>query len=291
MYIISSRDDFWCNDSILPHDQDDRIREIHYGKPTEVKKTTADYKSEIGDQKVLLLCHGYNNWRKSVRSLYFRLERNESNFIKYFNVVVGYTWPGSIGGGSYPWARKRADTVAKRFAKLLETTISACSELGVMSHSMGCLVSLIAHKELKVKGKKANKHWQFLMAASVNDNSIQRGRRYFDATSHCDKTYVFYSDRDGILQWYPDYEKEFGGKGEPALGYAGPRNPAAISDQTKVVNCRAVVGGHSSYQKTPEIYQYIGNELQNNYPAPKYHDLPRAQMYAPTRPSGPSRRP
>lgn len=290
MYIISCRDNFWCNDSLLPPGQNDLIREIRYGKQAELPKEKHKYESAIANKKVLLLCHGYNNWRASVRSLYFRLEKNELNFIKYFDVVVGYTWPGSMGPGSYRWARKRVNPVAKRFAKLLGATISACSELGVMSHSMGCLISLIAHKELR--GNKANKHWQFLMAASVNDDSIQRGRRYFKATSYCDKTYVFYSDRDRTLgNWYPDYEKKFGGKGEPALGYAGPRNPAAISDQTKIVNCRSVVGGHSKYKEAPEIYQYIGNELQNNYPAPKYHDLPRTQMYAPTRLGGPSRQP
>ena len=291
MYVISSRDNFWCNDSVRPRDQSDQIKEIRYRGRREVPRTVDDYVSKIEGKRVLLLCHGYNNQRRAVRSLYFCLQCKESTLIKYFDVVVGYTWPASVGGGSYPAARRRVPTVAMRFAELLGTTISACSELGVLSHSMGCLISLMAHDQLhRTNVKKAKNHWQFLMAASVGEGSIESDGEHFDATSYCDKTYVFFSEKDRTLgNWYPWYEKQSGGIEEPALGYAGPANPSAVSGRTKIINCSSVVRGHSRYKETPEIYQYIGDELHKNYPAPKRHVLSPSQMYAPTVPGGPPR--
>ena len=140
---------------------------------------------------------------------------------------------------------------------------------------MGCMISLIAHKQLDRRGiKKPNKHWQFLMAASVNDQSIEAEKRYFNGTLYCDKTYVFHSKKDMKLgNWFQVVEKHPKGEERVALGYSGPKNTAAISGQTKIIDCTSVVSGHSGYKKNPEVYNYIHNELHKGYPAPKCHAL------------------
>ena len=281
MYVISSRKGFWDNNCVLPQGEDDKIAEIG---PEEVghkkeweSREPADYESEINGRKVLLLCHGYNSGPRAVVHTYYEIQDMEAALVKYFDVVVGYTWPGSIGAASYPWAWKRVPTVATRFAKLLETTISACSELGVMSHSLGCKISLIAHKQLhQRKVKKADRHWQFLMAASVNDNYIERGKRYFNATLYCDKTYMLHSKRDATLRdWFPEVEERSGGEKGPALGYSGPANIAAISRQTTIIDCTSVVGGHGRYKKTQQVYEYIHRELHNK----PHNDYPAVTLY------------
>ena len=275
MYVISSRKEFWDYDCVLPLNQDDMIREVG-PRGKQESKAIADYESEINGKKVLLLCHGYNNRCKAVMRAYYRIQKMQSNRIKYFDVVVGYTWPGGGYYSKYSTAKKRAGSaVALRFVKLLETTISKCSELGVMSHSMGCMISLIAHKQLDRRGiKKPNKHWQFLMAASVNDQSIEAEKRYFNGTLYCDKTYVFHSKKDMKLgNWFQVVEKHPKGEERVALGYSGPKNTAAISGQTKIIDCTSVVSGHSGYKKNPEVYNYIHNELHKGYPAPKCHAL------------------
>ena len=275
MYVISSRKGFWDNIHLLPPNKDYKIKKIRGRGKKGRPKTEAEYKAHICGKKVLLLCHGYNNYRRDVLNAYFGIMSQEAVHTKYFEAVVGYTWPSSTGPASYPHAKKKAPEVARRFSYLLEATIAECSELGVMSHSMGCLISLIAHERLRKGGvKKATKHWQFLMAAAVSHQSIEQGRAYYDATSYCDKTYVFFSKKDGALRnWYAAGEKRSGGQGEIALGYNGPQNPSNISPPTKIIDCQAFVKRHSRYKKTQQIYEYIRDELKNNYRKPKSYAL------------------
>lgn len=201
----------------------------------------ADYEAKIENKKVLLLCHGYNNPRHSVIDAYELIKGNHKAFVNYFDVVVGYTWPGGGNVTTYSGARGRTLAVAARFCKLLEITIPKCSELGVMSHSMGCRISLIAHTQLHRKGiSKANKHWQYLMAPAVDDESIEHDEKYEPATLYCDNTYVFHSKNDRVVCGGYEWGEWFsGGGGDPALGCRGPESPGAISGKIKVINCKS----------------------------------------------------
>lgn len=279
MYVISSREGFWDSDHVLPRDKDDMIAIVDPNGNWE-PKTTSDYQLAIDNKKVLLLCHGFNSEESAVMSAYYLIQEKQKQHVNYFDIVVGYTWPGGDDPGDYGSAKKRVlSAVAARFVKLLQTTIPKCSELGVMSHSMGCKVSLIAHKRLHDTGfakGKCSKHWQFLMAASVDDESIEHRGRYFNATLYCDKTYVFHSKWDIVVcLGYRAAEGSIGGGWDPALGCRGPESPAGISVKTKVINCKDVVWWHGHYKETQEVYDYISKELHGNYPAPQCSELKR----------------
>ena len=73
--------------------------------------------------------------------------------------------------------------------------------------------------------------WQFMMAAAVDNESVESGERYFEATSYADNTYVVHSKNDGtlsggyrVLEW------------DRALGHSGPENVDDIDNRTKVIN-------------------------------------------------------
>lgn len=255
MYLVSSRKDFWNNTVISEHV--DCIREVNFSTGESEEKVMGDYEALIRNKKVLLLCHGYRNEPDDVMNAYDLIKQNQVSFTNYFDVVAGYTWPGGENVMDYFAAKNRASAVAPRFATLLETTMASCSELAIMSHSMGCRISLIACERLRRENvKKCDKLWQLLMAAAVDNESIEEGERYFDATLFDDSTYVFHSKRDGVLgggyslaEW------------DTALGYSGPENVADIHKRTKVINCKHVVKQHGGYKRTQQVFDYMRQEL------------------------------
>ena len=192
-----------------------------------------------------------------VMRAYRIIDENHSKYIKYFDVIAGYSWPGGDDWTDYHAAKNRASAVAFRFAKLLQTTIQQCSELGVMSHSLGCRISLLAIEQLhNMKVKKCNKLWQFLMAAAVNNESIEKNERYYDSTLYDDNTYVFHSNKDDILTLGYQFVEW-----DRALGHSGPENVADIHITTKVINCKHVVKSHGDYKRTQQVYTFINKEL------------------------------
>ena len=267
MYLISSREKFWSN-NLISEIPEDEIREVDLNTMELEPRTTSDYESLIADKKVLLLCHGYNNEPRDVMRAYRIIEDNQSAYIAYFDVVVGYTWPGGDDWMDYFAAKNRASAVAQRFVRLLQATMSKCSELGVMSHSMGCRISLIACEQLQSMGfTKCNKLWQFLMAAAVDNESVEKGERYFDATLYDDNTYIFHSKEDGVLSIAYNVSEW-----DAALGHSGPENINDIDPTTKVINCKHVVKSHGAYKRTQEVYDYIKNDLTAT-PAPQLSTL------------------
>lgn len=256
MYIISSRKDFWNNNEIIDG-LEDEIHEVDLQTFAMTTKEQGDYEKLIQGKKVLLLIHGYNNEPRDVMRAYDIIEQNTKSIIGYFDVVVGYTWPGGDDPGDYFSAKNRAAAVVNRCKLLLKSTMDECTELGVMSHSMGCRISLMAYERLQNENyPKADRIWQYLMAAAVDNESIETGERYYDATVYDNNTYVFHSKNDSALSLgyrFLEWDR--------ALGHSGPENVADIHATTKVANCKRVIKSHGDYKRTPQIYEYIKNEL------------------------------
>ncbi len=267
MYFVSSGKSFWDRDQISKKPEG-KFRDINLVTNVSTKKTRQDYQNFVENNKVLILCHGYNNELDDVLRAYKTIVNNECKYTKHFDTIVGYTWPAGDNFLEYHAAKKRASAVARRFADLLKTTMSNCSELAVMSHSMGCRVSLLACEDLiEDKVDKRTKFCQFLMAAAVDNESVEKDERYYKAASYADNTYAFHSKNDDTLsvgyriaEW------------DRALGHSGPENPGAISPKTKVINCKTVVKSHGAYKRTQQVYEYIRNELTGN-PAGQYSTL------------------
>ena len=82
--------------------------------------------------------------------------------------------------------------------------------------------------------------WNF--ASAVDNESVEKGERYYSASQRCSSFYVFHSKNDPVLRiWYRlgDF-LDF----DTALGYSGPEDPRAIMDRSRnvtVINCKDVV--------------------------------------------------
>ena len=104
----------------------------------------------------------------------------------------------------------------------------------------------------------------FATAAAVDDESIESGERYFDATQLTEHNWIFHSKKDGVLKyWYKI------GDLDTALGLHGPDDRQAIerySKNVKVINCRHYVESHGAYKNTPEFYDFISGILNGHIP-------------------------
>jgi len=266
MYIISSRKDFWSNNEIVPAGNIE-IRDVNLQTLTDEAKTEADNLKLIEDKKVLLLIHGYNNEPNDVMRAYATIEVHHT-IINYFDVIVGYTWPGGDGKLDYHAAKDRAASVEIHVRTFLKATLEKAAALGVMSHSMGCRISLMAFEALQHENfQKRIPVWQFLMAAAVDNESIEMGERYYGSTIYDNHSYVFHSKHDPVLNFayrIAEWDR--------ALGQSGPESPADIHATSKVINCKRLISEHGAYKRTRQIYEYINTELTGT-PAAQYSTI------------------
>ena len=255
MYFISSRIDLDNEDRIAPSESywdvavENRIE-------TERREVTVDeLKEAVSGKVVLVLVHGYNNeFDDIVRAYDIIREKVGENLDDYYDDVIGYTWPG----GNHPldWAapKRRAGLVAPRFGNVLRNVAPIAEVVDVMSHSLGARVALRAINDLPSATVRAN----YLLASAVDNESVEKGRKYFSATQRAESV-IFYSKNDRVLRFgYSAAEWDF------ALGYTGPEDPGAIAEHSpnvSVANCKRVVGGHGEYKSEDAIYRFIAKWL------------------------------
>ncbi|MEM7208791.1 MAG: alpha/beta hydrolase [Pseudomonadota bacterium] len=208
--------------------------------------------SELKNKRVLLLVHGYNNEHDEVSDAYEIIQQNVDQFLSaHYDLVVGYSWPG--GDHALEWwsANRRANAVARRLRHLLKMINSVCDTLDVMSHSLGARVVLKALKESN--SRICNFH--FCTAGAVDNEVLEPDEEFHQALKACNKTFVFHSNKDGVLsvtyraaQW------------DRALGHTGPEDRKFVDDETDqvhVANCKNVVSHHGGYKRSRHMYRYI----------------------------------
>ena len=97
---------------------------------------------------------------------------------------------------------------------------------------------------------------------AVDNESVEKGERYYSAAQRCQKFYVFHSKNDPVLRtWYRigdffDFDT--------ALGYSGPEDPRAIMDHSRnvtVINCKDIVSSHGGYRSTGQVWSFMQQEL------------------------------
>jgi len=127
-----------------------------------------------------------------------------------------------------------------------------------MGHSMGVRVVL---KALKSQSTKIARN-VFTMAAAVDNDSIEVGEDFYDATGNSDSVIVFHSKNDRVLKYaYSGAEFDY------ALGLLGPEDPNDIITHSSpgnpatpsvyVVNCKKRIHAHGAYKRTDQVYTYI----------------------------------
>jgi hypothetical protein len=141
---------------------------------------------------------------------------------------------------------------------LLSDLRGAGAIVDVNSHSLGAHVTFEALKD--TGASIVRNAWNF--ASAVDNESVEKGERYFTATQRCQRFYVFHSKNDPVLRiWYRvgdffDFDT--------ALGYSGPEDPRSIMDHSPnltVINCKDVVASHGGYRSTGQVWSFMQQEL------------------------------
>lgn len=278
MQMISSRRDFW---SATEFSDVDELRDVILENPDPASDTPlseAQLLATVAGKHVLLLVHGYNNTEDDVSLAYARIEKAVARYLgSKYDLVIGYTWPGGAIHISYPIARARANTAGPRLAPWLQKLARKASSLDVMSHSLGARVVLKAlNAGLKNPARPIRN--LYLLAAAVDNESIEKGEEFYDATRRTARTVVMHSKKDKTLalwfrigdailpwQWLDMFDV--------ALGFSGPEDAADIIDHSPhvtVVNGKGPALDHGDYKDHPAVYGYLKEYLAGKRPEQFY---------------------
>lgn len=260
MIIVSSRLRLRDSDNFSEKENYYEASFTQGGAASVFEKTSDEIKSLLNNKNILLLVHGYNNDFDDVIRSYNIIKKNiEKNNINY-DFIVGYTWPGGDQRYEYYPAKRRSSIAAGRLIDL-RNKISPKS-IDVMSHSMGCRVVLRALSEMESNQPIIRYH--LAVASAVDDESVEYGERFYDATQKTEATWVFHSKYDNVLKiWYQI------GELDTALGLYGPDDKQSIerySKNVKVINCRHHVKEHGEYKKKSEFYKFFRGIVVKDHP-------------------------
>ncbi|MGH8627688.1 MAG: alpha/beta hydrolase, partial [Gammaproteobacteria bacterium] len=215
-------------------------------------------------KRITVLVHGYNNERLDVLASYRTIDAQMRllGFLgvasRPYDALVGFAWPGGATSVSFPFARGRADDTAPRFERLLADLRGCGATVDLNTHSLGAHVALEALRA--ASSQVVRNAWNF--ASAVDNESVEQGERYFDASRQSARFYVFHSKNDPVLRvWYRigdffDFDT--------ALGYSGPEDPRAIIDYSRhvtVINCKDVVTSHGGYRSSGQVWSFMAQQL------------------------------
>jgi esterase/lipase superfamily enzyme len=250
-WLMSDRASFWDADKIS-----DQTAFMLNSNP---KKTTLDSK-EIKGKNVLLLVHGYNNSPKEALSTYGLINIHVSAFkdrhlSKFYDLVIGYLWPGDDSPLKYYDAERHVSRLAKTMRSHLEFLSASAARVDVLAHSMGNRLIFEALDYPSNGGKKVVYNF-FSLAAAVDNESIEKKEKYYHATQNCEKIFVFYSERDEVLKWAYRLAE-----GDKALGYEGDKDPKKLPENVQLINYTNFIGEHSQYFTVLPLYEFIRTQF------------------------------
>jgi pimeloyl-ACP methyl ester carboxylesterase len=214
---------------------------IWFGTPTwfeaDGPKLTEEQVAErLNGQRMLILAHGYNTG--DPLDFYSRINLHIGN--KY-DVVAGLSWPGSHLGFAFWLAVIRAAKAGRLLTEALGSFTPA--SIDIEGHSLGCAVTMEALDHgLKVRNC-------ILTAAAIDNESIQRDKKYALAVKRAETLLVAYSRHDKVLS--RAYRL---GMLDKALGYNGPQDPAECDKRVKLLDCSKWVNEHSQYRKCEPFF-------------------------------------
>ena len=200
MLMVSCRSDFWSPTEFSTTDEIRRV-DLDSGVGTLVSQT--EFPQELRSKRLTVLTHGYNNEERDVIDSYGAIDRQmrQLGFLggagAAYDALVGFSWPSGAVGRVVPVpARQRAGESASRFARLLAELRSATPLIDLNTHSLGAHVALEA---LRGGAQRLVRNaWNF--ASAVDNESIEDGERYYEASRRCERFYVFHSRNDPVLR-------------------------------------------------------------------------------------------
>lgn len=263
MLMVSCRRDFW---SATDFSNANEIRRIDLENSTGQAVPHDEFLREVRSKRITVLVHGYNNEERDVIGSYNVIDRQmrQLGFLggqaASYDALIGFAWPGGAVGVSFPFARQRAAESASRFSSLLAALRGVGATIDLNTHSLGAHVAFEALRE--GTPRIVRNSWNF--ASAVDNESIEFGERYHDASGRCQSFYVFHSRNDSVLRvWYRVGDLfDF----DTALGFSGPEDPGDIirhSRNVRVVNCKDVVQSHGGYRSAGQVWAFMSQQLQN----------------------------
>lgn len=263
MYMVSCRREFW---SATEFSTADEIRELDLnGNGQAASVAPATFLQTVAGKRVTILIHGYNNEQRDVLDSYRTIDE-QMRLLGFlgrasspYDALIGFAWPGGATGVSFPFARARAEDAAPRLRQLLASLQGAGVTIDLNSHSLGAHVTFEALRD--ASPNIVRNAWNF--ASAVDNESVEKGERYFSAVERCERFYVFHSKNDPVLRvWYRvgdffDFDT--------ALGYSGPEDPRSVMDNSAnltVINCKDVVSSHGGYRSAGQVWSFMQRELE-----------------------------
>ena len=230
MYMVSCRREFWSANDFSTADEIRHLDLTGNGQAPPV--TPATFLAAMAGKRVTVLVHGYNNEQQDVLDSYRTIDE-QMRLLGFlgranapYDALIGFAWPGGASGVSFPFARGRAEDAAPRLRQLLASLQGSGAIVDINSHSLGAHVTFEALRD--ATANVVRYAWNF--ASAVDNESVEKGERYYSAAQRCQKFYVFHSKNDPVLRvWYRigdffDFDT--------ALGYSGPEDPRAIMDHS-----------------------------------------------------------
>ena len=252
MFFVSSRVNLDNEDRVGSEETYWEISVLNQ-RETQRRKVALDTLRDFVDGKqILVLVHGYNNeFEDIVRSYDIIQARVNRHLSDFYDAVIGYTWPGGDSPVDWFGPKRRAGTVAPRLADVLTSLSARAATIDLMSHSLGARVALRGLESLPKDLVRVN----YLLASAIDNESVEIGNKYYDATRRAGESVVFHSRNDNVLRFgYTAAEWDY------ALGFTGPEDSGAIaasSPTVTVANCKRVINGHGEYKSQDEIYRFI----------------------------------
>lgn len=264
MLFISYREGFWSDTRIA---EGDAIRDVPLGGTgTERPVDEQELADRVRGKRLLLLVHGYNNERDNILEAYAHIAREMQlrNLVgsptAAYDEIVGVVWPGGRIDVSYIPAKLRANAIADMVFARLRRLAFAAEAIDVNTHSLGARVLLKALQNAtpdvppysSPNAIRLRNVW--LTAAAVDDESIEKGRKFYVSTQACGRVYILFSKEDEVLKYFfplGDFDR--------ALGYHGPEHEELVeqySPNVRVVDATSVVSSHGDYRKSDEVYDF-----------------------------------
>ncbi len=250
--VMSDCEHFWNVDDI--------------SKETEIQSHAQIDLKEFKDKRVLVLVHGYDNTPQEALA-HYRLVYDHlvglvnSEGKNYYEVVIGYLWPGYDDTLDYYAAKKHAEELATRTRSHLVLLSSVAAKVDILAHSMG---NRLVFKALSYPSKPFTRKLVqkfFSLAPAIDDDDIEKKHRYSLAMQNCESLYVFYSRQDEVLEFlYTTAERK------EALGFEGIQDLRQLPKNVQLVDCSEIVGGHSQYFTAPYVYQFIQAKMFDRNP-------------------------
>jgi esterase/lipase superfamily enzyme len=249
--LVSDRASLWDPDKLS-------TQTIIMQEPTEKKIPLIKW--NMKGKKVLLLVHGFNNNAQEALSTYRLIDTNLSTFMNErrsssYDYVIGYLWPGYHEAWEYFEAKQNVAKLAIKLRSHLEALADSGAKVDVLAHSMGNFLVLEALNYPSPQNKKLVNNY-YSLAAAVDDETLEKGQKYYNSTQNCEKLFVFYSNGDEVLKWsyrIAEWDK--------ALGSIGAEHPDKLSQNVQLINYTKFIGAHSQYFTYLPIYAFIGNDF------------------------------